>query len=174
VNPGGHGNDFGTQLQWLAATVSNPVGGTSVTAGQRRLGDLARLSGDQGQRGAGTAGMLAPLAFGHDELRRLQGAAQRGETCRIETRDFSTADPLLPSSLYPYPIAAQHESRLLDRLPGYAIDTPSVTFIRHVSTSGSAGLTSEGGTKPEVVFETDARYRSQDRAAQRAELGDRE
>jgi HK97 family phage major capsid protein len=109
-------------------------------------------------RAPNTAGQLAPLYFDDAELRRLQTAAQRGESCRIETRSpgFSTADSLLPAQLFPYPVEAIHEPRLLDRLPGYAIDAPSITFIRHISTTGAAAPVAEGATKPEVVFNTDA------------------
>jgi hypothetical protein len=103
-----------------------------------------------------TAGRLAPLGFGHDEMRRLQGAAQRGDPCRLETRAFSTADSLIPAQLFPYVTEHIHESRLLDRLPGISFDTPSITFIRHVSTTGAAAPTTEGGLKPELVFVTDA------------------
>jgi HK97 family phage major capsid protein len=130
-----------------------------------RAGDAsAAIFGPGGQPGTGravnTAGQLAPLNFPEAEMRRMQTAATHGETCRIEStfenRDFSTADPLLPASLFPYPIAAQHEGRLLDFLPGYGIETPSVTFIRHVSTTGVPAITAEGGLKPEVIFNTDA------------------
>jgi HK97 family phage major capsid protein len=109
-------------------------------------------------RTVSTAGQLCPLNFDEQELRRLQSAALRGENARIETRNpgFSSADPLLPAELFPYPVAAQHESRLLDRLPGYAIESPSVTFIRHVSTTGEAAATTEGSLKPELIFNTDA------------------
>ncbi|ORB47781.1 hypothetical protein BST42_27045 [Mycolicibacterium rhodesiae] len=124
-----------------------------------RAGSIPQF-GQPGRAGAGrsltTAGQLSPLAFPDQELRRLQVAAQRGEGARIESRDFSTADPLLPSQLFPYPVSAIHESRLLDRLPGYAIETPSVTFIRHVSTTGAPAATAEGGLKPEVIFNVDS------------------
>jgi HK97 family phage major capsid protein len=103
-----------------------------------------------------TAGQLAPLEFGHDEMRRLQGAAQRGDPCRLEQRAFSTADSLIPASLFPYPIEHIHENRLLDRLPGIAFDTPAITFIRHISTTGNAAPTAEGALKNELVFNTDA------------------
>jgi HK97 family phage major capsid protein len=103
-----------------------------------------------------TAGQLAPLAFGHEEMRRLQHAAQRGENCRLENRAFSTADSLIPASLFPYPIEHIHENRLLERLPGITFDTPQITFIRHVSTTGAAAPTVEGTAKPELVFVTDA------------------
>ena len=135
--------------------------GKHAQAELKRAGDPAAqigISGKPGRATTSTAGMLAPLNFGAENLRKLQGAMMRNETCRIETRDFgfSTADPLLPPQLYPYPIAAQHENRLLDRLPGYAIESPSVTFIRHISTTGEAGPVHEGDPKPELIFNTDA------------------
>jgi HK97 family phage major capsid protein len=104
-----------------------------------------------------TAGQIAPLQFADAELRRMQSAALRGENCRIESRNsFSTADSLLPAELFPMPIAAQHEDRLLDFLPGYAIETPSITFIRHISTTGAPGPVAEGAQKPEIILNTDA------------------
>jgi HK97 family phage major capsid protein len=103
-----------------------------------------------------TAGQLAPLGFDHDEMRRLQTAAQRGDPCRLENRAFSTADSLIPASLFPYPVEHIHEGRLLDRLPGISFDTPAITFIRHVSTTGAAAATPEGTLKPKLVFVTDA------------------
>lgn len=115
-------------------------------------GGLERLTRG---RPLSSAGRLAPLGFSDEEMRRLQAAAQRGESCRLESRDFSSADGLLPAQLFPQVVGWQHESRLLDRLPGYAIDAPQVTFIRHHATTGTAAPTGEGQIKPELVFETD-------------------
>jgi HK97 family phage major capsid protein len=86
----------------------------------------------------------------------MQTAAQRQEPCRLESRAFSTADSLLPAQLWPYPVPLAHENRILNRLPGLAFEAPQITFIRHVSTTGSAGPTAEGAVKPELVFVTDA------------------
>jgi HK97 family phage major capsid protein len=122
---------------------------------------LKNLGGGREHRRGGemrpdSAGMLAPLAFPESELRRLHTAAQRGEPCRISAeRRFSSADSLLPPELYPFPIAWQHEWRVLDRLPGYATDLPSIEFIRHVSTTGSAGSVAEGALKPEITLVAD-------------------
>lgn len=129
-----------------------------TVAASRNHDAAAQLGLPRGARPINTAGQLAPLAFSDQQLQRMQDAAQRGESCRIKTekRDFSTADPLLPASLFPYPVEAIHESRLLDRLPGYAIETPAVTFIRHISTTGSPAAVAEGTLKPELVFNTDS------------------
>jgi hypothetical protein len=130
-----------------------------------RIGNLPAV-GPERRGGLSTAGRLAPLHFADEEMRRLQTAAQRGESCRIESRSpfgmeqrdpgFSTADGLLPAELFPFPVEFVHEDRLLDKLPGYAIEAPSVTFIRHVSTTGAAAPVAEGVAKPEVVFNTNA------------------
>jgi HK97 family phage major capsid protein len=103
-----------------------------------------------------TAGQLSPLAFPEAELRRMHAAVQRGEPCSISVEQrFSTADSLLPPQLYPYPIEWQHEWRVLDRLPGYAVSLPSVEFVRHVSTTGSAASVAEGAVKPEITLVAD-------------------
>jgi HK97 family phage major capsid protein len=115
-------------------------------------GIAARLT-----RQLGTASRLAPLGFDTEQLRRLQTAAQRGESARLESRaGFSTAESLLPAELWPYPIGQIHEARLLDSLPGVAMETASIEFVRHTSTTGAAAPTGEGAAKPEVVFNTDA------------------
>jgi HK97 family phage major capsid protein len=107
-------------------------------------------------RAVSSAGRLAPLHFETEQIRRMQTAAQRQEPCRLESRAFSTADSLLPAQLWPWPIPAAHENRILNRLPGLAFEAPQITFIRHVSTTGQAGPTAEGAIKPELVFNTDA------------------
>jgi HK97 family phage major capsid protein len=128
----------------------------------RRAGDPAKqIFGASRQPGrapaTSTGAQLAPLHFDTEELRRMQQCAMRGETCRIETRSpgFSTADPLLPAELFEIPIAAVHEARLLNHLPAIGIEAPSITFIRHVSTTGAPAATAEGATKSEVIFNTD-------------------
>jgi len=61
----------------------------------------------------------------------------------------------MPPELFPYPTAAVHEQRILDRLPGYAIDLPSIEYVRHISTTGSGESVAEGALKPEVVLNVD-------------------
>ena len=73
-------------------------------------GQIFGQRGQPGNRKPNTAGQLSPLGFPEEELRRMQAAAMRHESCRIETRAFSTADALLPASLFPQVIAAQHEA----------------------------------------------------------------
>ena len=78
----------------------------------RRQPALQRLRGGGGRAGGpGTAGQLAPLEFGDEEMRRLQAAAQRGETVPASSTATSPRPtPLLPSQLFPFPIERQHES----------------------------------------------------------------
>ena len=127
--------------------------------GELSRAELSSTTGIVGKlsRGINSAALLAPLTFGTEELRRLQTAALHGETCRLETRapGFSTAEPWLPPELFEYPIAAQHESRILQRLPGIAMETSSIEFVRHVSTIGTPAPTAEGAVIPELQFVTD-------------------
>ena len=126
-----------------------------------RVGNLPSLGKER--RAIGSAGALAPLHFPQDELRRAFDAARRGEPCEIRSapypgmteQRFTSADSLLPPALYPFPIEYQHEWRILDRLPGYAFDRPSIEFIRHISTTGTASSVAEGALKPEVTLVTD-------------------
>src|SRR6476646_7657667 len=61
-----------------------------------RCGELPENLRNLTQRGqVSSAGRLAPLGFADDEMRKLQAAAQRGETCRIQSRAFSSAESLL-------------------------------------------------------------------------------
>jgi HK97 family phage major capsid protein len=98
-----------------------------------------------------SAGRLSPLDLPMEELRRLHGAVERGQSASYEKR-FSSADALLPPELFPYPTAAQHESRLLDRLPGYQVTLPSIEYVQHTSTTGAASSVGEGQLKPEVTL----------------------
>jgi hypothetical protein len=122
---------------------------------------LARLGGGSERRAVSSAGMLAPLHFPEGELRRAFDAARRGEPCEVRSapypgmeQRFTSADSLLPPSLYPFPIEFQHEWRILDRLPGYGFDRPSIEFIQHISTTGTAESVAEGALKPEVTLVT--------------------
>ena len=124
-----------------------------------RVGSLppalaARVNGGRPVRGGQTAGQLSPLDPPPEELRCMYGAACRGESAAYERR-FSSADSLLPPELFSYVTAQIHESRLLDRLPGFQMSTASIEYVRHVSTTGAAGSVAEGALKPEVTLVVD-------------------
>jgi HK97 family phage major capsid protein len=70
-------------------------------------------------------------------------------------RRFTSADSLLPPELFPVVTAQIHESRLRDRLPAFAIEAPSIEYVRHISTTGSGGTVAEGQPKPEVTLNVD-------------------
>jgi HK97 family phage major capsid protein len=116
------------------------------------------LSRGRQRRTPNSAGQLSPLAFPIEELRRAHTAACRGDPAEVRAdvagleKRFSTADSLLPAQLFPYPTAAMHENRLLDRLPGFAIDMPQLEYVQHTSTTGSAGSVAEGALKPEITL----------------------
>lgn len=100
------------------------------------------------------ASMLSPIAMGEEQLRAAYDKARRGESAQLEMRapGFSSADSLLPPELFAIPTFPRHEARLLDRLPGYALDAPSLEYVQVTSVTGAAGIVGEGAVKPEVVM----------------------
>ena len=76
---------------------------------------------------------------------------------RIETKDAVPMDPRtdLPAQFLGGVVAAAHEPlRILDHIPASPMEGPSIEFIAHTSTVGSAGMVAAGGAKPQVQFIT--------------------
>ena len=106
----------------------------------------------------GSAGLLSPLGYGDEQLRRAFEQVNRGETAVLETRDpgFTTATPFVPPDLGPVlPVFPRHENRLLDRLPGISIDVPALAYVEVVSVTGTAAVVAEGAAKPELLMPAD-------------------
>lgn len=101
-------------------------------------------------RNVSSAGRLSPLGFSQEQLRSAHSRLAAGESAMLESRDFTTADSLLPAQLFPIPTFPIHESRLMDRLPGFALDAPSLEFIQVNSVTGAATIVGEGQVKPEI------------------------
>ncbi len=101
-----------------------------------------------------SAGALSPLttALPAEELRSAYDRARRGETVSLETRAFASGMSLLPAELYPQPTFPIHEGRLLDRLPGFALDAPSLEYVQVNSKTGAAAIVGEGAPKPEITL----------------------
>ena len=117
-----------------------------------RCGDPHALF-SKARRRAGSAAAVAPLGFGAEELRSAHARLGRGETVVLETRaGFTSADSLIPPQLFPIPTFPRHENRLLDRLPGFALDVPSLEYVQVSSVTGSAAIVGEGQPKPEVTM----------------------
>jgi len=115
-----------------------------------RVGTIPKFG--RAARAVSSAGRLAPLSFDPDEMRSAHARLSRGETVVMESRDpgYVSADSLLPPQLFPVPTFPIHESRLLDKLPGFALDAPSLEYIQVNSTSGTAAIVGEGQLKPEI------------------------
>jgi HK97 family phage major capsid protein len=114
----------------------------------------AAINGEGGKP-TGPANNLAPLTFDPDALRRAHAAIEQRSTFRTEARAFSSADALLPPQLWPYVTGTVHENRLLSRLPVAPMETRSIEYIRHVSTTGAPAVTALGAAKPELVMNVD-------------------
>jgi HK97 family phage major capsid protein len=100
----------------------------------------------------GTGNRACPLRFDMEELRSLHQKVLRGESGRIEARDFASPVDLIPAQLYPQPLFPIHDNRVMDRWPNLATDAPSVEYIRVDSVTGDAEIVAEGALKPELLM----------------------
>jgi hypothetical protein len=98
------------------------------------------------------ASMLSPTWFSDEQMRGAYDRTRRGESAVLESRDFSTAVGDLPAQLFAIPTFPRHEARLADRLPGFALDAPSLEYVQVNSVTGAAGVVGEGQPKPEAKF----------------------
>jgi HK97 family phage major capsid protein len=96
------------------------------------------------------ASMLSPMTFSEQALRSAHDRARRGESAVLESRDFTSASSLIPPELFAIPTFPRHEARLMDRLPGYALDAPSLEYVQVNTVTGAAGIVGEGQPKPEL------------------------
>lgn len=117
------------------------------------LRGLSELGGTERRHGRlGSAARLSPMNFDPEELRSAHARLGRGETVTLEARDFTSGDSLLPAQLYPIPTFPRHESRLLDRLVGFALDAPSLEYVQVTTVGGAAAIVGEGQVKPELTM----------------------
>jgi HK97 family phage major capsid protein len=110
-----------------------------------KLGQLSR-------RAINTAGRLAPIDFSPEQMRSAHAQLAAGQNAQLETRASNSAVGLLPAELYPIPTFPRHEDRLLDRLPGFALDAPSLEYVQVASVTGAAAIVGEGQVKPEITM----------------------
>jgi hypothetical protein len=117
-----------------------------------RMGSLPQLGRGERENRINTAGMLCPLSFDMEEMRSAHQRVGRGEAVQLESRNpgFSSADSLLPPQLFPIPTMPRFEDRLIDRLPGFALDAPSLEYIQVTSVTGAAAIVGEGQPKPGI------------------------
>ena len=103
-------------------------------------------------RAVNSGSRVAPIGFDIAELRAAHDRLKRGESVRLEASlGYATATADLPPTLAPWVTELQHEGRISDRLPAFAIDTPSIEIIQVNSVTGAAGVVAEGAVKPEIV-----------------------
>lgn len=101
-------------------------------------------------RSHNSAARLCPLGYDDDQLRRAFEQVGRGETAVLQ-RAFTTATGAIPPDLGPIlPVFPNHENRLLERLPGIAIDVPAISYVEVDAVTGTATIVLEGASKPEL------------------------
>lgn len=139
-----------------ALDVIEELVGASSTAGS--IGAW-RFAGESGAGTVSTKAMtktgreMAPLAFDDESLHVMHAAVTSRQSLRVKA--FNTAESHLPAHLMGEVVGPVHETRLLDRLPVMGTTAPSVEYVRHTSTTGSAAITAEGAAKPELVMNLD-------------------
>lgn len=112
--------------------------------------------GKGGNAPASRANSVAPIGFDLQDLKQAHEALSHGESRTLTARAFNSSDSLLPSQLFPSVIGnLAHDNRILDRLPTFAMDAPSLEYIRHTATTGTPTIVAEGALKPELVFTID-------------------
>jgi len=115
------------------------------------LGDVnADLSGFGvvGPR-VGNAPNLMPS---EDQMRGLHEAVLSHKSFKIEVGTKAVSE-LIPATLMPGIVGVSHEqTRILDLLPSAGMNAPVVAYLRHVSTTGTAGTVAPGATKPAVTM----------------------
>lgn len=122
--------------------------------GLQVLRERQGLACAQRKRGV-PASTFSPLNFDLEELRAVHERVKRGEAAGFKTkRDFNSAEGFLPAELYNIPTFPRHERRLLEFLPGFALDAPSLEYIQVNSVTGAAAPVDEGALKPELIMNT--------------------
>jgi HK97 family phage major capsid protein len=116
------------------------VGASSIDSGE---------SYSFGRKALGTA---PKLNLSMSEIKSFHQAAVSRQSYRVEAKstDFGAS---IPALLLPGVVSKLHEpTRILDYIPTTAIGSPSIEFLTHASTTGSAGMVARGAAKPESTL----------------------
>lgn len=148
-------------LDQIEAAMQSHVQTLGAHADAGRLISGASSAWSTEDQGAGwkSTGRAPRLRLNEEQTRAMFDAATTKQTLRLNVETKAAMDPasLLPAGLLPGIVSFPHEPvRLLDHIPATPMAGPSVEFIAHTSTTGSAGMVAKGGTKPEVEFNTAA------------------
>jgi len=120
------------------------AGGTSISGSQESYAT--------GTKSFGSAPSLTPST---EQMRALHDAILSHKSIQLEV-GLKDVTSLIPSQLAPGIVALPHEpTRIADLLPGATMAAPVIEYLRHVSTTGTAGTVAPGGLKPSVVMNVD-------------------
>lgn len=90
-----------------------------------------------------------------DQMHELHEAVMSHKSLKVNI-GMKTLGTDLPDQLVPGIVSLAHEpTRILETLPTPVMELPVVEYIRHLSTTGTAGVTAAGTTKPAVTLVTD-------------------
>ena len=111
--------------------------------------------GNQGGPSIGGLGLPSqPISLDLDQLAEMHAAVvhHRSFKTNVSTKTVSSD---LPAQLLPGMLAPIHEpTRIADMLPTSGTDAPSVEYLVHTGTTGTAATVAPGALKPAVVLNT--------------------
>lgn len=142
-----------TQLSYVESqrkafqNVDSPAGTTWGAQGK---------NGMLGYRGTKSIGNAPAATMTDDDISNLYDSIKSGQNRRVEMKDASTVtNGQQPAQLLPNIVGLRHEpTRILSHIPTTSMDAPSIEFISHVSTTGTATTVLPGGLKPSVTMNT--------------------
>jgi len=113
----------------------------------RRFDDATEGISSGGHKAIGNA---PSLDLTEQQAHEMFAALKAGQRSRVELK-AATDITGTPPTLLPGYVARPHEPvRLLDHIPTTPMNGPSIEFLAHTSTIGTAAMVPRGGLKPEV------------------------
>ncbi len=97
-----------------------------------------------------SVGNAPNLNLTEGQAHELFYAAKSGQRLRIDLKAATDITGTPPTLLPGYVARAHEPTRLLDHIPTTPMNGPSIEFLAHTSTIGSAAMVPRGGLKPEV------------------------
>lgn len=127
-----------------------------VEAQTKNLGGLGAQGGMWSSAGNAPTYGAPSLAIGDSELKALFDSAKSQQHLRIELKTNADIGASMPPTLIPGIVTHLTEpTRIADQLPSGMMQSPTIEYLRHVATSGTALAVAPGQLKPEVDFITD-------------------
>lgn len=130
-----------------ARTILGGVGGDSLSSG----GGFT-----QSTSGAFTKGHAPSVRPDAEQMGWMHDSLMGRKSLKIELKAPTDLSSNIPAVLQPGIVQARHEpSRIMSHIPAGPMSAPSIEYLRHNSTTGTATTVAAGALKPEVTMNID-------------------